>query len=116
VKTTETVKISPRMIVGKLALPKRQINSELVCIEPAQMPHECILAARGISPVLPAELRLGRSRETSRCLRSSHLIDNIRREYFHVMVVNFSQEEVVIPRATLVGVAEEISPYLVAAY
>ena len=32
-----------------------------------------------------------------------------------MMVVNFSQEEVVIPRATVVGVAEEISPSLVAA-
>ena len=91
------------------------MTSELVCIEPAQILHEGTVAARGLSPILPLERRLGRSRETSRCLRSSQLIDNSRWEYVQVMVVNFSQEEVVIPRATVVGVAEEISPSLVAA-
>ena len=31
------------------------------------------------------------------------------------MLVNFSQEEIVLPKATIVGVAEEVSPCVVAA-
>ena len=33
----------------------------------------------------------------------------------HFMLVNFSQEEIVLPKATVVEVAEEISPCVVAA-
>jgi len=36
-------------------------------------------------------------------------------ELVHIMLVNFSGEEIVLPKATVVGVAEEVSPSLVAA-
>ena len=31
-------------------------------------------------------------------------------ELVHIMLVNFSGEEIVLPKATVVGVAEEVSP------
>jgi hypothetical protein len=31
------------------------------------------------------------------------------------MIVNFSQEEIVIPKSTVLGIAEEVSPCVVAA-
>jgi hypothetical protein len=41
VKTTETIKIAPRVkqiVVGKIELPKRRVGPDLVCVEPAQIP------------------------------------------------------------------------------
>jgi hypothetical protein len=54
VKTTETIKLAPRarkIVVGQLEKPKRQVSPELVCVEPAQIPLEGILAARGLAKV-----------------------------------------------------------------
>ena len=51
VKTTETVRLAPRVkqiVVGKLELPKRRSSPELVCVEPAQLPLEGVLVARGL--------------------------------------------------------------------
>jgi len=118
VELTETVKIPPRvkqMVVGKVKFHKGQITPKLVCVEPAQVPCEGVLVARGLSHVLPAEGRSGEVRESSRCWRTSQMINMRKADHVHVMVVNFSGEEVVLPRATVVGVAEEISPSLVAA-
>jgi hypothetical protein len=52
VRTTETIKIAPRVkqiVVGRIELPKRQVSPELVCVEPAQLPFEGLLAARGLA-------------------------------------------------------------------
>jgi hypothetical protein len=49
VKTTETIRIAPRVkriVVGKLELQKLRRSPELVCVEPAQLPFEGVLAAR----------------------------------------------------------------------
>ena len=51
---------------------------------------------------------------TSYATREAQLTNSCRRAYVHVMVVNFSQEEIVLPNATVVGVAEAISPCVVA--
>ena len=118
VELTETVKVPPRvkkMVVGKVKFQTQCVTPKLVCIEPAQMPFEGVLAARGLSHVLPVEDRSGEVRETSRCGRTNQLKNAERAERVHVMVVNFSEEEITLPKATVVGVAEEVSPSLVAA-
>jgi hypothetical protein len=52
VKTTQRVKLAPRVkqiVVGKLEMLKRRESPELVCVEPAQLPLESVLTARGFS-------------------------------------------------------------------
>ena len=44
----------------------------------------------------------------------AQLTNSCRRGLVHVMVANFNQEEFVLPNATVVGVAEAISPCVVA--
>jgi len=104
---------SPRvkqMIVGRVELPRRQEAPPLVCVEPVQLPIEGVLAARGLSPVLPSANQTAAQSMTSHATREAQLTNSCRRAYVHVMVVNFSQEEIVLPKATVLGVAEEISP------
>jgi hypothetical protein len=77
------------------------------------MPYEGILAVRGPSPLLSKEARSGNTPNTSPSLSAEQSTTRSRAEYVHIMLVNFS--EVTFPKATVVGVAEEISPSLVAA-
>jgi hypothetical protein len=51
---------------------------------------------------------------TSRRVDTGQLSGSGARQYVHIMLVNFSHEEITIPKATALGVAEEISPNLVA--
>jgi hypothetical protein len=47
VKTTQSIRVAPRvkqMVIGRVELPRRQPNPPLVCIEPAQLPNEGVLA------------------------------------------------------------------------
>ena len=63
VKTTETIRIPPRvkqMVVGSVEFPKRQETPPLVCIKPAQLPFEGVLAARALSRVLKSSGRTDR--------------------------------------------------------
>jgi len=44
------------MVVGRIEFPRRQGAPPLVCVEPAQLPQEGVLAARVLSQVLqPAD-------------------------------------------------------------
>jgi hypothetical protein len=56
VKTAETIKLAPRVkqvVAGKIEFPKRQNIPKLVCVEPAQLPFEGVLAARSVSRGYP---------------------------------------------------------------
>jgi len=117
VRTTETIRISPRvkqMVVGRLELSKRQQSPPLVCVEAAQLPFESVLAARGLSRVLPTPSRTDETRVTSRRACVIQLTDRCLRDRVHVILANVGQEEIVLPKATVIGVAEEISPSVVA--
>jgi len=55
VKTTETIKTAPRVkqiVVARVELPKRRASPDLVCVEPAQLPFEGLLPARGLARVV----------------------------------------------------------------
>jgi hypothetical protein len=41
-----------QMVVGQVELPRRQVAPTLVCVEPAKLPHEGVLATRELSHVL----------------------------------------------------------------
>ena len=101
VKTTKNIRVPPRvkqMIVGRVELPRRQEAPPLFCVEPAQLPNEGILAARGLSPVLPSADQTAAQPMTLHGTREAQLTNSCRRAYVHVMVVNFSQEEIVLPK------------------
>jgi hypothetical protein len=104
VKTTQIIKIPPRVkqiVSGKTQFPKNQEAPNLVCVEPAQLPLEGVLVARGRSQVLPLQDQTNRRAVTSRGLRQSQLTTSCSADRVHVMVVNFSGEEIVLPKASL---------------
>ena len=102
------------MLVRRGEFPKRQEAPPLLCVESAQLPHEGVLAARELSLVHTSGRR-DETRVTSRDACLSKLSTSCRRDLVHVMLANFSQEEIVLPKATVIRFAEEISPSVVAA-
>ena len=106
-----------QIVVGKVELPKRQSSPELVCVEPAQLPLEGILVARGLFRAFTKATERPRQRETTTPVTSrvDQLSNTSPSVYVHVMVANFSHEEIESPKATVLGLAEETSASIVAA-
>jgi len=107
-KVVENVTVPPRckQIIVKQIIEK-QNPPPLVCIEPAQIPIEGILPARGLSRV-----KTGRPPPSVTSSHSSN-ISRTRNSQAMVMVANFSDEQISIPNATVLCVAEEIREELV---
>ena len=119
VTTTETVRLAPwvkQIVVGKVEQPKRQSSPDLVCVEPAQLPLEGILVARGLSRIFTKAAERPRQRDdkpsdVTRRPADQHITQCIRA----LMVANISHEEIELPKATVLGLAEETSASIVAA-
>jgi hypothetical protein len=63
--STQHFRILPRvkqMVIGRVELPRRQQPPPLVCIEPAQLPNEGVLASRGLSQLLPVASKADETR------------------------------------------------------
>jgi len=75
-------------------------------VEQAQVPIEGILPAHGLSQV-------GSGVQTPPSMTSQDDHAAVRARCVHVMVANFSMQELTIPKATLLGVAEEVSESVV---
>jgi hypothetical protein len=89
VRTTEEIRLVPRvkqLIAGRIKLPKRRCKPDLVCIEPALIPLEGVLAARTLSKLI-AKPSVPPSQQISEA--------DGPKKYVHVMVANFSQEELI---------------------
>jgi hypothetical protein len=118
VKTTESIKLAPRVkqiVVGKLEMPKRRESPELVCVEPAQLPLEGVLAARGLSRTFTKPQQSTRSRSAMTQEKAGDQLTSVQTgPLVHVMLVNFSHEEIELPKATVLGIAEETSASIVA--
>jgi len=97
-----------QIIVGRLNSDEKQNPPPLVCIEPAKIPIEGILPARGLS-------RDQTKANDPPRVTSSHSGDmtQTRNSQAMVMVANVSDEQLIIPKATVLGVAEEITEELV---
>ena len=112
VKTTETIRLVPRakqIVIGKLETIKSRVNPELVCVEPARLPHEGVLVARGLSRAIPLTTAPARSKRAMARVTScdDQLSGRQPSTYVHVMVANFSHEQIELPKATILGLAEE---------
>ena len=118
----QSVKLTPRakqMLIGRLQVPKCGSETPPICIEPAQLPSEGILIARGVSRVIVQTQQSKQPRvetvEAACMARDTTQGGDVVKAAVHVMVVNFSHEEVELPKGTVLGVAEEVSQNLVAA-
>jgi hypothetical protein len=115
VKTTETIKLALRVAVGKSEMPKCRESPELVCVEPAQLPQKDVLAARGLSRTFTKYRQSTRSQEAMNSVAAGDQLSDIQTgALVHDTVVNFSHEEIELPKATVLGVAEETSASIVA--
>jgi hypothetical protein len=111
VRTTENVKIAPRcrqIVQGRLEDGKEQNLPTLVCVEPAEIPIQGIFSARGLARVQPRATQP--SDVTS---QDGYRRARARNSCAYVIVANFSDEELTFPKATVLGVAEEMSESLV---
>jgi hypothetical protein len=105
------VTVAPRsshIVTAKLEATNKKATPLLVCIETATVPIQRIIVARTLSRVGHIERNAEQliSQPTQAKTVSSALS-------VQVMLANYSREELTLPKATVLGVAEEISEQLV---
>ena len=104
VRSSEKVTIEPRcrqIVTAKLEGKKGQSFPTLVCVEPAHIPMHGILPARVIT-------RVGLSIIQHESGKAP--IPNSRT---HVMLANFGDTPITVPKSTVLGIAEQVSEKLV---
>jgi len=111
VKTAQEVTIAPRcrhVVTAKLDLGKGKESPSLVCVETAAIPIQGILSARALTKV-------GTRERDSTQLTSPPEQANVdaSANNVYVMLANFSQEKLTLPKATVLGLAEEVSEALI---
>jgi hypothetical protein len=80
----------------------------VVCIEPAAIPIQRILAALALSRVGAV------ARDTARLTSQPIQVKiDTPADSVNVVLSNFSHEELILPKATVLGVAEEVSETLI---
>jgi hypothetical protein len=105
------------MVVGRLELPKHQENPQLVCVEPAILPFEGILVARGVTGLFNIASRPEQPRELAAlAVKVAQPTQDHSKSLVHVLVVNFTNEEVELPKATILGVGQQVSESQIAAF
>jgi hypothetical protein len=114
VEASET-KFAPKAkqsVLGKLQLPKRRSNPQLVCVKSAHLPIEGTLVAHGLAKVL-LKVREPPKQQQAVTLSTDSRQQNssVSPVYVYVMATNLSHEHIVLPKATVLGVAEEIVEY-----
>ena len=110
VKAKENITLPPRcskIVAEKLEIGKKQTLPPLVCMEPAQIHVEGIFPAR-------TPTRFGTSAHPTFQVTSQrgHAVSELS-NCAYVMLANFSEVELIVPKATKLGVAEEVSELLV---
>jgi len=96
------------VVTAKLDLGKGKESPSLVCVEPAAIPIQGILSARALTKV-------GTRERDSTQLTSPPEQANVdaSANNVYVMLANFSQEKMPLPKATVLGLAEEVSEALI---
>jgi hypothetical protein len=85
-------------------------------MEPAILPFEGILVARGVTGLFKIALRPEQPRElVALAVKDAQPTQDRSKSLIHVMVVNFTHEVVQLPKATVLGRGEQVSEALKAA-
>jgi transposase InsO family protein len=135
VKCAETVTITARtrqLVRGKLVGNKHERRPSLVCVEPAQIPIQGVWAARGLAFVteknhgnqlIDGKVLASHVDGARHELKTPHGNDVTTETHGHstqivlgetvVMLANFSDENIELPKATIIGIAEEVSEPLI---
>jgi len=111
VKTAQEVTIAPRcryVVTAKLDLGKGKEIPSLVCVEPAVIPIQGILSARALTKVGTRECDSTQLTSPPEQANVDVSANNV-----YLMLANFSQEELTLPKATVLGLAEEVSKALI---
>jgi len=106
----ENVVLAPRckqLAVGRLETEKAQNLPTLVYVEPAQIPIEGIFPARTLSQVKP------RTRQSPQLTQPSDGTVTRSAKTAHVMLANFSEETLTVPKHTVLGIAQQVSEDLI---
>jgi hypothetical protein len=120
VKTAKTLRLTPRtkhLLRARVEFRKGRERLRLVCIEPAQLPVEGVLMTHALCRLVQPPPQ---PRSESRVLTVVEPAENqLRRapshSFVHIVLTKVAREKVVLSKATVVGIAEEISEALVAA-
>jgi len=110
VKARENITIAPQcrqIVTAKLETEKNQEPPPLVCVEPAQIPIEGVLSARTVTRVV-----LNQHHPVRRTSSPEHSATRSPNSCAYIMVANFT-ESMTLPKATVLGIAEEISESIV---
>jgi hypothetical protein len=108
VKAKESISIAPRshqIVTGWLESSKEQALPPLVCVEPTDVPIEGIFPARVLSRV-ERNVRRVTSRADWDATGNANSCACL-------MLTNFSDETLIVPKSTLLGIAEEVSESIV---
>jgi hypothetical protein len=104
------ITMAPRnqVVIGKLELEQGQESPPLVCIEPAHIPIEGVLPARALTRVecSPSKTSPMTSRAHHKAVRSPNTSA-------YVMLANFSDQTLTVPKSTVLGISEEASEPLI---
>ena len=110
VKDKYNIAMAPRsqqVVIGILELEQQQDPPPLACIDPAHVPIEGVLPARALtSRVQPNKTSLTTSRADQKAVKS-------RNTSGYVMLANFSDQTLTVPKSTVLGIAEEASEPLI---
>jgi hypothetical protein len=90
-------------VLAKLEFEREREPQSLVCIEPAKIPVEGIFPAHALTRVRTNVLES--SYATARADRAETGCSTDRA---YVMLANFSDEKLTVPKATILGIAEEV--------
>ena len=106
VKAKDNITMAPRsqVVISNLELAQKQGPPPLVCIDPAQIPIEGVLPARALTRVEYSPNKT--SRMTSRADQKAARSPNTSA---YVMLANFSDQTLTVPKSTVLGTAEEAS-------
>jgi len=111
VKARENITMAPRsqkVVMGNLEFEQEQEPPPMVCLELAHIPIEGVLPARALSRV---ECSPGkRPPMTSQAYHMAAGSPNTRA---FVMMANFSDQALTVPKATVLGIAKEVSEPLI---
>jgi hypothetical protein len=134
VQSRETVTIEPRskqVVKGKLVGEKHQVSPNLVCVEPAHLPIEGMCVARVLTRVHAnrdtnqqpdSKVAVSRTQTATHMLRTNNDLEakdkavqgaSYSSGTVLLSVANFSDEKLILPKATNLGIAQEISENLI---
>ena len=96
------------MVAAKLNLEKGKEIPSLVCIEPATIPIQGVLFARALTRVGTRKRDPAQVTSPPEQANNDALASNV-----YMMLANVSQEELILPKSTVLGLAEEVSETLI---